>query len=157
VKLWQTRGRSTRKLRHDEVILIYSISPLTVATTLVLLFRNRVPYLRTPHPAFGHPLPEGERAVIIKKTALSLWERGNRAAVGESIEATTIRHRNCERQYLVINSEAYLNSEARSILISSTTTPQLGRCRTLGEADSCRHTARGIVTLLSRSLYDGLA
>jgi len=73
-------------------------------TGLVLLFRNMVPYLRTPHPAFGHPLPQGERAVIIKKTALSLWERANRAAVGESIEATTTRHRNCERQYLVIGT-----------------------------------------------------
>jgi hypothetical protein len=27
---------------------------------------------RTPHPAFGHPLPEGEG---IMKISLSLWER----------------------------------------------------------------------------------
>ena len=45
-----------------------------------------------------HPLPReraswtiAERAAIIKKTALSLWERGDREAVGEGVLAATTR------------------------------------------------------------------
>jgi hypothetical protein len=45
----------------------------------------------SPHPAFGHPLPQEaqeERAVIIKEQPSPsgrLWERGDRAAVGEGM------------------------------------------------------------------------
>ena len=34
-------------------------------------------------PAAGHPLPAGEGWNNLERTALSLWERGDREAVGE--------------------------------------------------------------------------
>ena len=55
------------------------------ASVLVLLFINEVPCVSIPSPvpaSPGHPLPHGERAVIMVKTAHSLWERGDPSADG---------------------------------------------------------------------------
>ena len=46
---------------------------------------------KRPSPgAARHPLPQGERAEICRKIALSLWQRGDREALGEGRNPTSL-------------------------------------------------------------------
>ena len=63
-------------------------------------FHNYGAVSARPSPGLRPPSPrEGRGPQSTRKTALSLWERGDREAVGEGGVAVTIRHRNSERQY----------------------------------------------------------
>ena len=83
--------------------MLRKLPPPTVALPVAAAFRRPSPgplrLMKAP-PA-DPPLPQGEGRNSMGKTALSFWERGNRAAVGEGQGTFTVRHRNCEKQYQI--------------------------------------------------------